>query len=675
MLYLNKFVKFAFFWIFLVCQMGSLQAADCEQVSRVDKKINFDGALVAFLGCQKLNQEVIRKLQNHSDPLISIKFTNLYYSGVFQPTFISSEDQQVEIDKALSEKRLSSFAYVDLWVDSNDPSLREITINDFKIEDEETYEIFSLIIAAYSLYWHEMNFAWAFPEIDSVALLKKSGSIPFVADYLSYAYANGVLVRVDIEKSNEYFDIAKDTLAEAVRYKGITLMDQGAALNQSLEYFRDAADMNYVPAILDLAETLHDQSNTSTVFEREYQELFSLIEDLGYLENYRAQRLLAISYEGGTGVDENIEVAKEWYRRAAANGDTDAASNLMTYLAREGNYKEYSELALKRATQLGAVEGDGYLEAILGIYASDKPEKTKLKLIQFILDHCKNNPWVSEDAINICENYPVPEVEFEPGQDLFAGLRDPQSIKFKNELKLPTGNYYALVIGNEDYEYWPSLKTPKNDINAVSALLADEYSFNVRKITDASRKEILTEIYNLGSKAEFNDHVLLYYAGHGVVDEETNEGYWIPTSADQSFRPDWVSNSEIKTALKSIKARHLLVMADSCYSGTLVRAGVRLQSEISNPVIKRLFSKKARVAITSGGNEPVVDSVSGADNSVFANAFLDVLNGNVKNFLPASIVFTSIRDKVTKEANQTPVYANIRELDDDGGEFVFKKTD
>ena len=175
--------------------------------------------------------------------------------------------------------------------------------------------------------------------------------------------------------------------------------------------------------------------------------------------------------------------------------------------------------------------------------------------------------------LKICENYPIPAVEFEPGQDLFAALSNPQDIKFKNELKLPTGNYYALVIGNEDYEYWPSLKTPKNDINAVSALLADEYSFNVKKITDASRKEILTEIYNLGSKAEFNDHVLLYYAGHGVVDEETNEGYWIPTSADQSFRPDWVSNSEIKTALKSIKARHLLVMADSCYSGTLVRLG------------------------------------------------------------------------------------------------------
>ena len=275
---------------------------------------------------------------------------------------------------------MSSFAYVDLWVDSNDPTLRDITINDFKIEDEETYEIFSLIIAAYSLYWHEMNFTWALPEIDSVALLKKSGSIPFVADYLSYAYANGVLVRVDIEKSNAYFDIAKDTLAEAVRYKGITLMDQGAALNQSLEYFRDAADMHYVAAILDLAENLHDQSNTSTLFEREYQELFSLIEDLGYLENYRAQRLLAISYEGGTGVDENIEVAKEWYRRAADNGDTDAASNLMTYLARDGNYKEYSELALQRATQLGAVEGDGYLEAILGIYASDKPEKNKTEI-------------------------------------------------------------------------------------------------------------------------------------------------------------------------------------------------------------------------------------------------------------------------------------------------------
>jgi hypothetical protein len=177
----------------------------------------------------------------------------------------------------------------------------------------------------------------------------------------------------------------------------------------------------------------------------------------------------------------------------------------------------------------------------------------------------------------------------------------------------------------------------------------------------------------LGEKAEFNDHVLVYYAGHGLLDERTNEGYWIPVNADTSFRPDWVSNSEIKTALKSISSRHLLVMADSCYSGTLLRAGSAVDANMPNSVLERLFLKKAKIAITSGGNEPVADSVSNGDTSLFAEAFTDALIQNSGTFVSASKVFSEIRDKVTKDTNQTPQYANMRELDDDGGEFVFKK--
>jgi uncharacterized caspase-like protein len=213
-----------------------------------------------------------------------------------------------------------------------------------------------------------------------------------------------------------------------------------------------------------------------------------------------------------------------------------------------------------------------------------------------------------------------------------------------------------------------------NDIISISKILQEQYDFQVDTIKDGSRKDILTAIYNLGSDTNFEDHVFVYYAGHGVIDTDTDEGYWIPSNADQSFRPDWVSNAEIKTALKSIKSRHLLVMADSCYSGTLVRSATRTPNEISNPLLERLFSKKARIAITSGGNEPVADTLADSENSVFANAVLDALDQNTESYLPASILFNSIREKVTKEANQTPVYANIRELDDDGGDFVFFKS-
>ena len=648
-------------------------AADCAQVRSVDDKISFDGALVAYMGCKKLSQLEIKKLQGNDNPLIRSFFANYYYSGNSQPADINENKLAKLVSEGLINRNLASFFFVNLWADS-DLTTTTYSLDYFQFTDNEVRTIFEIFLAADSVFFYDQNLPFALPEIDSVEILMASRSIPLAADYLSYAYLHGVGVRTNIEKSFEYSEQAAEMLAEAVRYKGVLLLEAGASFDEVLNNFRSAANMHYIPGIMDLAENLHDQSVSLPEYEDEYREILVTIENLGFSGVARAQRLLAVSYESGIGVAENPAVAREWYEKASKNGNDEAAARMMSYLAQEGDYDQYVIQALRRASTNGYVETDGYLQAVLGIHASDKPEKSKIKLIQFVLHHCRNNPWVSEDDQKICENYPIPAVEFEPGQDLFAALSNPQDLRIKDELKLPTGNYYALVIGNQKYDHWPSLKTPLNDINSVSSALSNEYSFDVKKITDASRGEILSEIYNLGAKAEFNDHVLLYYAGHGVVDEETDEGYWIPSSADQNFRPDWVSNSDIKTALKSIKARHLLVMADSCYSGTLVRAGSRVQSEISNPVIKRLFSKKARVAITSGGNEPVVDSVSGSKNSVFASAFLDALRGNNKNFLPASMIFSSIRDKVTKEANQTPVYANIRELDDDGGEFVFQKT-
>ena len=245
-------------------------------------------------------------------------------------------------------------------------------------------------------------------------------------------------------------------------------------------------------------------------------------------------------------------------------------------------------------------------------------------------------------------------------------------VQYSNRLDLSTGKYRALVIGNEDYASWTNLETPIRDIEKVSQVLSKDYKFEVTKL-ETPRREMLEAIYNIGQNAEFNDHVLIYYAGHGIVDNATNEGYWIPSNADENFRPDWVSNSEVKTALKSINSRHLLVMADSCYSGTIIRSAGAVNNNITNSLLERLFAKKAKVAITSGGNEPVADSTGGSEISIFAKAFTDSLQENTNEFLAASSMFSLIRDKVSKEANQTPQYANIRELDDDGGNLFSEK--
>ncbi|MBT8352740.1 MAG: caspase family protein, partial [Deltaproteobacteria bacterium] len=53
------------------------------------------------------------------------------------------------------------------------------------------------------------------------------------------------------------------------------------------------------------------------------------------------------------------------------------------------------------------------------------------------------------------------------------------------------GNYHALVIGNKDYQFLPSLKASQKDAEAVAEVLQETYGFNVRLMVNATRSEIL----------------------------------------------------------------------------------------------------------------------------------------------------------------------------------------
>ena len=133
-------------------------------------------------------------------------------------------------------------------------------------------------------------------------------------------------------------------------------------------------------------------------------------------------------------------------------------------------------------------------------------------------------------------------VTFESIIPLEDALNDSANLKYINELKLPTGNYHALLIGNQNAIIGRTLRLQKilNDISNIGKRV-----FETTKLVDASRNDILRAIYKLGDRVEFNDHVLVYYAGHGVLDTKTNEGYWVP-QCRCIFPSRLVSNSEIK---------------------------------------------------------------------------------------------------------------------------------
>ncbi len=233
------------------------------------------------------------------------------------------------------------------------------------------------------------------------------------------------------------------------------------------------------------------------------------------------------------------------------------------------------------------------------------------------------------------------------------------------------GRYHALVIGNNAYRELPRLETAVGDAEAVARLLETRYGFDVRLLRDATKRDILRAVNGYRAELTERDNLLIYYAGHGWLDRQTGTGYWQPVDAEPDDDLNWIANGELTRRLNAMSARHVMVIADSCYSGTLVReAQSRLPTGAERQAwLRRMAEKRSRTAIVSGGLEPVVDSGRGG-HSVFANALLAVLDENTE-ILEGHELFRRLSRPVVVNTEQTPQYSDIRRAGHEGGEFLF----
>lgn len=231
-----------------------------------------------------------------------------------------------------------------------------------------------------------------------------------------------------------------------------------------------------------------------------------------------------------------------------------------------------------------------------------------------------------------------------------------------------TGRTVALLIGNQSYAHMPPLQTARNDVRVLGDLLARRFGFEVETLIDASRADMMHALDRLRAELMDEDRLLVYYAGHGRKDVATGQGYWLPVGAQPDARAEWFSNATLTDALKGLRARHVMVIADSCYAGTLTR-GVALQG-VDGPAARAwLREKTSRTVLTSGGLEPVEDG--GADgHSVFAHAVITALS-TTEQPLTGQDLYRAVKRPVMLKAAQTPVYADIRHTGHDGGDFVF----
>jgi len=241
------------------------------------------------------------------------------------------------------------------------------------------------------------------------------------------------------------------------------------------------------------------------------------------------------------------------------------------------------------------------------------------------------------------------------------------------------GNYYALVIGNNNYRHLPKLQTAAGDARMVGKVLEEQYGFQVTLLLDADRGAILSALNEFRKKLTENDNFLIYYAGHGTLEEKNAQGFWLPVDAAQDDDVNWLPTDRITGVMNLMTAKQIMVIADACYSGFMTRATLtRLEAgksqESYGKWLEKMAKYKSRVVISSGENKPVLDGGGGA-HSVFARAFLDALRNNTR-VLPGIDLHRAIAEKVVEASgrlglDQVPQYAGLNRAGHELGDFLF----
>jgi hypothetical protein len=235
------------------------------------------------------------------------------------------------------------------------------------------------------------------------------------------------------------------------------------------------------------------------------------------------------------------------------------------------------------------------------------------------------------------------------------------------------GQFHALVIGIDTYRELPNLRAAVRDARDIAEVLSTEYAYQVTLLENPTRYQILYHLNALREALGENDNLLVYYAGHGELDA-AGEGYWQPADAVSGDRGTWIANRQIAEILEAMLARHVMVVADSCYSGSLPDASLALSPSDDDARMRwedEMLARRSRTALTSGGLAPVLDS-AGGPNSQFAAAFIDVLFEN-SGVLEGRSFFEEISARlivqVERPESQEPRYAPIRFAGHESGDY------
>jgi uncharacterized caspase-like protein len=245
---------------------------------------------------------------------------------------------------------------------------------------------------------------------------------------------------------------------------------------------------------------------------------------------------------------------------------------------------------------------------------------------------------------------------------------------------------YALLIGVGTCQYAPwSLPATVKDVQALHAVLVDPAvcaypadAGHVRVLHDdaATHDAILEGVLWLAerSSADPDATALIYYSGHGWVEQTTGAYYLIPHDVQPFAVPtSGVAAADFQTVLRAIPARRLLVIMDCCHAAGMATAKDPAPARLPPGFSEHALPKDVTTALRQGEGRAVLAASRGAqrswvrpggDLSLFTHHLLEALRGAASHpddtVVRVSHLFTHLSQAVPAsardlcQAEQTP---------------------
>src|SRR5215207_2080005 len=218
--------------------------------------------------------------------------------------------------------------------------------------------------------------------------------------------------------------------------------------------------------------------------------------------------------------------------------------------------------------------------------------------------------------------------------------------------------YRALLIGNStfplDQHNLQNLEGPRNDVHLLRTALTDPNvglfgPGAVRLVPERTMQEMLTELDRFFDSATKSTQLLLYYSGHGVLDENNQLYLCARDTIRDRCRSTAGSSTAINSIIEASPAGATVIVLDCCHSGAFKGGdlGYALRGT-------------GRFQLTScRGGELANDADQLNHASVFTSHLVEGLHGdaparNHDGFISLGELYLYVHDRLEAEGKQIP---------------------